>query len=84
MVIPIKYVTPNGPNYEELEDLMFSYWNIKLSRNRTYVPFDEINKKVNNFHLFNFFQHITKLKARFFLYLGSHTTPPCKGKLLFL
>ena len=81
-VIPIQF-NPKSPEYPEIDKLTPDNWRkeIKGRENKTYRPRDITTGKFETFDLQSFIGKIFALKSDFSLYMGSATTPPCKGKI---
>ncbi len=62
---------------------MADFWRFELMYRTNYIPTSLKQKKQRVFNLHKFFTHITKMKSDISLYLGSQTTPPCKGEFAY-
>lgn len=76
---------PKAPEYKELESLNPNIWRreVAKSMDKNYVPIDALTAKETKFDLHSFMQKVMNLKSDTSLYMGSATTPPCLGKILF-
>jgi hypothetical protein len=81
-VIPINF-DPNAKLIKEFEQLMPDFWRFELELHKIYKPVDIKNHQKKTFDLGYFMERVLASKPDYAIYLGSETTPPCKGKFFF-
>jgi len=52
-------------------------WRFELAFKSSFAP--KHKNKPKTFNLSKFFNHVERLKSDYSIYLGSETTPPCRG-----
>ena len=69
----------SNPNLNTLESLNMDHWRSFLGKSNEYLPKDFKTEQQNVFEFSNIMFIIRKDKPNYYFYLGSNTTPPCKG-----